>query len=186
MSEERVGLVRKPLRVPERGRRTLFEQLVMRFPRFGMRLGDWVSRLPVRSRLRQALVWWKVRIGLASYNRRDWESLATSYHPQCEAYLPPELQAMGLDRVYRGRERVLDLHKRWADEWGDWKVRPEELLDLGDELLVLGEIDLRGARSGVEFGGSYGLLWTLERGAIKREEHYMDQHQALEAAGLSE
>jgi hypothetical protein len=59
MSDEKVEVVRKPLRVREPSSRTLDQQLLLRLPRLVARYGRLVGRLPPRSRLRHAVVWRK-------------------------------------------------------------------------------------------------------------------------------
>ena len=57
MSQENVEIVRKPLGVRERSRRTLDERLSLRFPRLAAAFLGRIGKLPPGSRLRQAALW---------------------------------------------------------------------------------------------------------------------------------
>ena len=51
MSQENMEVVRQPLRVGERSRRTLDERLSLRFPRLVAASSRLIAKLPPRSRL---------------------------------------------------------------------------------------------------------------------------------------
>jgi ketosteroid isomerase-like protein len=70
--------------------------------------------------------------------------------------------------------------RQWADNWAE----PQELIDLGDRLVLLGEIYARGTASGIEVGRRYAMLWHISAGKITREQVFNDPAEALEAVGL--
>lgn len=184
-SREEVEVVRQPLSARERSRRAPEEWLAPHLPRL-FNLGARVLfRLSPRSRLRRALLRRSVCVGQATYNRRDFEALLHLYHPDVEVHSPKEWMALGdFDPVYRGHEGLLRFYRQWADVWADNRAEPRELIDLGDRLLLLGEITARGGGSGIEVGRSYAMLWHNRRGKLAREQVFNDPTEALETVGL--
>jgi ketosteroid isomerase-like protein len=144
------------------------------------------SRLPPRSRLRQALVWRSARHGIEAYNRRDMDAIGIGYHPEFE-YCPARnwVEAGMLEPSYPG----LDGHKRYvastAEVFGaEVYVMPVELVDLGEKLVVLAHVPMRAQASGIELTEKFALVSTLRDGRICRIEEYYDHDEALAAAGL--
>jgi hypothetical protein len=64
-------MVRRPLRVRERSRRTLDQRLAARFPQLIDPSARLIGRLAPTSRVRQAVVWRSTRNGMEAFNRRD-------------------------------------------------------------------------------------------------------------------
>jgi ketosteroid isomerase-like protein len=184
-SREGVEVVRQPLSARERSRPAPEQWLAPRVPRLfdlGMRV---VFRLSPRSRLRRALLRRSVCVGQATYNRRDFEALLPLYRPDVEVHSPKEWVALGdFDPVYRGHEGLLRFYRQWADAWVDNWAEPQELIDLGDRLVLLGEIKARGGESGIEVGRRYAMLWHIHRGKLAREQVFNDPAEALDAVGL--
>jgi ketosteroid isomerase-like protein len=178
-------VVRKPLTVRGRSRRTPEEHLVVRFPRLFDLLTRGVTRLSPESRIRQAMIWRATEQGLAATNRRDYEAVLPRYDPAAEIVPAPELASVGLAASYRGRDGFLSMWDDWDSAWaGHAQWEATELVDLGDRLLMLGRMRGTGGGSGAEVDREVGVVWTLRDGKIIREEQYLEPAQALEAVGL--
>lgn len=187
MPQENVQIVRKPLRVRERSRRTLDQRLFLRFPRLAGPPLDLISKLPPRSRLRQAAVWRAVRLALEAYNRRDMDALGIGYHAEFE-YHPARnwVEAGLLEPCYRG----LDGHKEYvastAEVFGaEVYVKPVELIDAGEQIAILANVPMRAQASGIRLTEAFALVSTFEDGRIIRTQEFYDYAEALEAVGLS-
>src|SRR5213592_436900 len=105
MSQENMKVVRKPLRVRERSRRTVDQRLSLRFPRLAAANSRLIAKLPPTSRLRQAALWRAARLALEAYNRRDLDAVGINYDPEFE-YHPARhwVEAGFLEPRYRGLE----------------------------------------------------------------------------------
>jgi ketosteroid isomerase-like protein len=144
-------------------------------------------RLPPRSRIRRLLIRRAAQLTLEAVNRRDYDAGFARFHPDFEMNPPDGLVALGsFPASLRGREERVRLERRWRSDWGEFRYEPDELLDLGDRLLVLGRMIGSGAGSGAAFNTEWAGLVTLSQGQVVREQIYFNRGEALEAAGLRE
>jgi SnoaL-like domain len=157
MSDGNVEVVRKPLRVRERSRRTLDQRLALRFPRLSVASVRLLGRLAPGSRLRQASLWRAVRLSVEAFNRRDLEAFLLIYHPDFEFRPPREFVEAGLgEPCYRGPAGFRKYVSDWSEVWGeDLRLVPVELIDLGDRVVVLSDLPVRGTASGVRLTGQF-------------------------------
>jgi ketosteroid isomerase-like protein len=88
--------------------------------------------------------------------------------------------------IYRGH----DGFRRWfadtQETFDELRTDPSEFRDLGDRVLMFGQIHARGRESGVELDSPTGWVSTLRDGKIVKAEGFMSWAEALHAAGLSE
>jgi ketosteroid isomerase-like protein len=189
MSQENIQVVRKPLRVRERSRRTLDQRLALRFPRLAAASGRLLlGRLPPRSRLRQLALWRAARLGLEAYNRRDMDAVGINYHPEFE-YHPARnwVEAGLLEPCYRGLEGHRTYVASTAEVFGaEVYVKPVELVDVGKQSVVLANAPMRAQASGIELTEAFALVTTYEDGMVIRIQEFYDYAEALRAVGLSE
>jgi ketosteroid isomerase-like protein len=128
-----------------------------------------------------------MKLGIDAYNRRDYEAAVLCYDPDVEYITPVQVIPLGFDSTYRGRQARMDLQRKWIAEWGEFLFKPEELIDVGDgRLLVTGRMEGSGLSSGVVLDNDWAVLFTISAGQVTREQVFLDQTEALEAAGLSE
>jgi ketosteroid isomerase-like protein len=188
MPQENVEIVRKPLRVRERSRRTLDQRFFLRFPRLAAASARLIGKLPPRSRLRQAAVWRGARLSLEAYNRRDMDAVGIGYHPEFEYHPARKWVESGLlEPCYRG----LEGHKQYVASTaevfgGEVYVKPVELIDGGERIAILANAPMRAQASGIELTEAFALVSTFEDGRVIRTQEYYDYAEALEAVGLSE
>jgi ketosteroid isomerase-like protein len=89
--------------------------------------------------------------------------------------------------VYRGRAGFVEFIGTWTEDFEDWSVRLERLIDAGDDRVVgLFHHTATGRGSGVPVELHQGLVYELEGGRVIRCRNYLDHAEALEAAGLRE
>jgi ketosteroid isomerase-like protein len=188
MSRDRI--VRKPLSVRERSSRTLDQRLWLRFPGLAAAAFRLIAKLPPSSRIRQAALWRSARLGVEAYNRRDMDAVGIGYHPEFEYHPAREWVESGmLEPSYRG----LEGHKRYvastAEVFGaEVYVKPVEMIDLGQRVVVLASVPMRAQGSGIELTEAFALVTTIEDGLLSRVQEYYDHDaalaEALEAVGL--
>jgi ketosteroid isomerase-like protein len=192
MSEENVEIVRQPVVVRADTRRSLDQKLFVRLPSVSRALfrvsWRWMRRLSPRSRLRRAVLRTLIPRACEALNRGDLEVFSIFVHPEIESVNTPEVVALGgLVPGSHGREAWLEGQRRWLADWGALRYEPDEVLDLGDDrLLLLGRGRGIGRASGIEIDTEWGLLATISDGLLAREQNFLDRADALKAAGLSE
>jgi ketosteroid isomerase-like protein len=87
---------------------------------------------------------------------------------------------------FRGLKDVMEFWRRWLEAWDSVDFEAE-LTDAGDRVFVELKQRMRGKGSGVEvpFPPSWQVI-TLREGRIIGQALFLDEQEALEAAGLSE
>jgi len=86
-----------------------------------------------------------------------------------------------------GKEAVHAYLQDWFDMFDDFKVKPVELIDAGeDQVVVVLRFGGRAKQSGVETEQTFATVYTIRDGKIARGREYATRDQALEAAGLEE
>jgi uncharacterized protein len=68
--------------------------------------------------------------------------------------------------VYRGHEQVREGLMLWRESWGDFHMEPAEVIEAGDDILVMAHYRARGAGSGVEFDTTYAHLFRFRDGLV--------------------
>jgi ketosteroid isomerase-like protein len=76
--------------------------------------------------------------------------------------------------------------ERWASAFEELTVTFEEIIDAGDQVLVVAHHQGRGRKSGVTVDTRFYEVYTLREGKVSRVDEYTEREEALEAAGLSE
>ena len=93
-----------------------------------------------------------------------------------------------LAEIYRGHEGVRTYWRRWFGAWKDLQFEIEDVLDAGDDVVVL----IRNQRQWGRHTGictelpPYAQVFTMREGKIVRWRTFPDQMSALKAVGLEE
>jgi ketosteroid isomerase-like protein len=89
-----------------------------------------------------------------------------------------ELDAVGL-------EGLKEIWSEWLEPWETYRTEIEEVIDLGDRVLVLVHDFGRRAGGTAEVSVKAGSVWTLRDGKVARVAFYPDREQAMRAAGAA-
>jgi ketosteroid isomerase-like protein len=125
-----------------------------------------------------------VRNGIAAWNRRDAQLWLTYAAPEIE-WVPAGPAAVeqaiysGYDEVARGLAAV------W-DTWEVFQFGESEVRDLGDSVLWLGHVLMRGGTSHVELDQEFALHSVVREGKFIQVRAFRSWREAVEAAGLTE
>ena len=131
-----------------------------------------------------------VRQLLEMFAKREHEDVFGFYAPDIE-WDASNVRRVGIDDlagVYRGHDGVRTYWRRWLQAWSDLEFEVQDVLDAGDDVVVLIRNQRQwGRRSGIAVEmPPYGLVFTVRDGKVVRWRNFTDQESALEAAGLSE
>ena len=89
--------------------------------------------------------------------------------------------------VWRGREGFAEFVRTWTEDFEDWSIRVEGLIDGGDDRVVaLTRQSAIGKGSGVPVELNIGQVYELEDGRLIRVTNYLSHAKAIDAAGLRE
>src|SRR5262245_50253610 len=122
-----------------------------------------------------------VREAVAALNARDRERLLGIFHPDVEFCSATE------HRVYRGYAGLVQYRQDVDSTLDDFHTEGDRYLDADRGRVVhLYRVVARGLGSGVPVSQHMGAVHQLRDGRILRVDTYLDERDALEAAGLGE
>jgi ketosteroid isomerase-like protein len=99
----------------------------------------------------------------------------------------PQDVAGASGRTYVGLEGLREFIRGWTEDWVDWRVEVEAIVDSGDDRVVAtGYQSATGKRSGAFVEIRYGMVFTLREGQVVDHRHYRSRAEALKAVGLQE
>jgi ketosteroid isomerase-like protein len=117
--------------------------------------------------------------------RRVYEGWARGDFSEGEAF-HPEVEFEMVDwphpATFRGVEEMRRTWQTTLSAWDDFRAEPDDLVDYGDNVLVLNSIRGRGKGSGAEVSAQTATVWTLEAGKVVRLALFWDTALAQEAA----
>ena len=85
---------------------------------------------------------------------------------------------------YAGADGIREFFRDVAESWECFRFEATDLRDLGDFVFVLADVSGRGRVSGVEVDDRWGWIVELREGKAANVRGFLDQREALEAAGL--
>jgi ketosteroid isomerase-like protein len=127
-----------------------------------------------------------VREMLERYSADDVDGFLAYWEPDAEwtGFVFERLE--GKPRAYRGHAGLRHFHADSHEAFAEQRIEVTEFRDVGSAVLALGEFRAEGVASGAAIARQMGWLFELQDGKIVRGRDYLDQQEALEAAGLRE
>ena len=125
-----------------------------------------------------------VRRAYEAFNRGDRDAAVADLAPDCEYVASGAIP--GATETYRGPEGFKRFRRWLLDQFDNVRVDLTEVIEAGDQVVVLTTSRGRGKRSGVETSWDVWQVWTLRDGKAVRGEGFTSKEKALEAAGLRE
>jgi ketosteroid isomerase-like protein len=111
------------------------------------------------------------------------EAMIAASHPDFEMHL---VGVGGEPVYYAGASGIREFFRDVAESWESFRFKATDLRDLGDRVLVLGHVRGRGRASGVEVDDRWAWIIALREGRAASLRGFLDQREALDAAGLGE
>ena len=122
-----------------------------------------------------------LRENIKAFQRGDWDAVAADWDPHVLVRTDPSWP----EQFIYGREALIDWQRSAWESLGP-EVRVEEIVDLGDRLLVRMCWNTRGQHSGIEQDLRWSQVSTYRDGRVVFSEYFLDHEQALQALGLEE
>jgi ketosteroid isomerase-like protein len=89
--------------------------------------------------------------------------------------------------TFVGRDGVRAFWTAWTDNFEDFRLEVEELIDAGDDVVLVARISGQGIASGAGVRSNpFAHVARLRNGKIRRWTMYASAREALEAVGLRE
>ena len=88
------------------------------------------------------------------------------------------------DARYHGARGLADGWRDWLQPYESYRLAAEEVIDAGEDVLVLARVRARTHRDGVLIEHAPAAVCTVRDGQIVKVRFYLDREQALEAVGL--
>jgi ketosteroid isomerase-like protein len=121
-----------------------------------------------------------VRHGIEAWNRHDFDYGADNLAEDIE-WVPASPAAVE-QPVYHGKDAVARAFNQLWDTWDLWEFEEEEIRDLGDKVLWLGRVHMRGGASQVEMVQEAANLLVFENDKVVRVQGFRSWQDAVEAA----
>jgi ketosteroid isomerase-like protein len=123
--------------------------------------------------------------GYEAFNRGDLDAAVEGFHPEIEWSGPGVLPEKR--EVYRGKEGVRRFWGLWQAEFEDFTVEIEEVIEAGEQVIVMAAVSGTGRGSGAPVRSpTFPHVWTIRDGQAVRMEMLRTRAEAIKAAGLSE
>ena len=84
--------------------------------------------------------------------------------------------------VFRGFEGTLEWIEDTRETWDDYSQELAEIVDQGEEVVVVVRLSARGGGSGVPVAQELAVVWTFEGDRAVRARSFTSREEALEAA----
>jgi ketosteroid isomerase-like protein len=125
-----------------------------------------------------------VRRCIEAWSAADRERLPASLHPDVVFH---SAMTNIVGETVSGRDAILGLLDKWAEQFSVVRWEVDEYLDAGDARIVtLHRVFAKGRASGIELDRELGGVWDIRDGLVIKVWIYLDRDEALQAAGLSE
>jgi ketosteroid isomerase-like protein len=126
-----------------------------------------------------------VRRAFDSYTAGDIGAVLALCHEDILIVQAPEVP--GVPPQLHGHEGMLEAFGLWPDQWDDFQIEIERILaDPADYVVALTRQRGRGRQSGVEVEAGFVFNFAVRDGKIAEWRIFVDEDQALAAAGLGE
>jgi hypothetical protein len=167
------------------GMRPLDERLALRCPHLARLLFAGVMALPPGSPVRRRALKRFLARGFQSFSRGDVEGGLLISDPELEVRLIG-WEGLGLSPAYHGHDGWRALTRDWLAQWENYELKPVQLLDAGDRLIVRTTATALGAHSGAEVAVSVGHCYYFTNSTLTRYDIYREWSaltKALQLAG---
>jgi ketosteroid isomerase-like protein len=125
-----------------------------------------------------------LRRGYEALHRGDTEA----FEAMSRERLDPEFtfHSHWAGRVFEGMAGTREWMSDIRETWDDYDQELEEIVDLGDDVLVVGRASARGAGSGVPVMQEFAVVWTFEGERAVRARSFGSRAEALRAVEIGE
>jgi ketosteroid isomerase-like protein len=88
--------------------------------------------------------------------------------------------------VYEGHDDLLRFQREMDEVWEEFLQTPEQMIDAGENVVVIESMRMRGRGSGIEITSRFASVWTVREEQVVLVTMYPDPQVALKAVGLED
>jgi ketosteroid isomerase-like protein len=121
-----------------------------------------------------------IRRQVEAVNRGDVETVLSDMDAEIE-FIPQRAAVQG---VYHGHDGVRDFFADTFENFELFEASTDEVRELGDRVVSIGTLRIRGKGSGIEVTVPTAIVLTFSDGKIVRFEDFVERSKALEAVGF--
>lgn len=121
--------------------------------------------------------------GTEAFNRRDVEAVLEELHAEIEWRDGFQMLLGGEATTFHGHAGVRKLMREQADLFAEFAVEYSEARDVGDKLVAIGVLRVRGRQSGLPIESPVATVVEFRDGKGLRVRTFLDPDEALEFAG---
>ena len=125
-----------------------------------------------------------VRKGIEAWNQHDAD-LWLSYAAADVEWMPAGPATVERS-VYRGRDEVASGFAAVWQTWELFQLEEDQVRDLGDAVLWLGRVKMRGGASQLDLDQEFAVHTRLHKGQVIAVRSFLGWREALDAVGLAE
>jgi len=125
-----------------------------------------------------------VRNAIRAWNQREADLLLSYSAPEIE-WMPAGPAAVE-SAVYRGHDEVASAYAAVWETWDLFQFDEGQVRDLGDSVLWLGRVKMRGSASQVALDQEFAAHWVVRDRKLIRIQAFLSWQDALKAVALEE
>jgi uncharacterized protein len=115
-----------------------------------------------------------LRRSYEAFNRGDIEAVVEALDSDIE-WDEPDLPGVSLSGEHRGRDHLRKkVLEPVREEIEGFEVEPEEFIDAGERVVVLGRYRGHGSDTGIPLDAPFAHVWTMQGGKAVRYRDYYD------------
>jgi ketosteroid isomerase-like protein len=123
-----------------------------------------------------------VRLGFEAMERGDIDAIVELLDPEIEFVNPEYAVEPGTRHGIEGYRNALE---QLSEIFQNLRYELDELIEVGDKIVVTGRFTALGKGSGVEVGlQRFGSVLTVRNGRLLRHEWFREPYEARKAAGI--
>ena len=118
------------------------------------------------------------------FNERSFVENADLFDPD----MVWDMSRMGLPDTasVTGRFGLIEFLNTWTESFTSEHIDAEDIVDRGDQVLVMVRHSARGMTSGIDIDQRFAMVWTLRNGRAARMDMYLTRDEALASMGSTE
>jgi uncharacterized protein len=123
-----------------------------------------------------------LRGGFEAWNRGDIAAWLEPFHDEAEWH--PAFAGAIEGKSFHGSVELRRFAEEYFETWDEFRFEPREFREVGDHILVLAHMHVRGAGSGVTLDQEVAFVVRFHEGKVAYGKGYLQPGEGIKAAEL--